>query len=199
MLVIPPRTVAQMAERIEQAYRRRHPGMRLDEGSSAVWDAAAELLLAAHRADRNVPLDPELYVAVQRVGGRLADPWHELTGPRAITRYKSQVARIARRLRRELRGELATLDRWQEAGMSLSQALRRPSGRVSALGRLVAAYRGGQPDLAADFGAAARAQHEACPLYRLAMIGLLPEGDYPVLDLLPASERTRGAISHHLN
>jgi hypothetical protein len=189
MLVIPPRTVVQLAERIERAYRRRHPGMRFDEGVGVIWDMAAELLLAAHRADRNVPLDPELYVAVQHMGGRLADPWHELTGEWAIARYKGQIARIVRRLRRELKGELAVLDRWMASGMSLDQALVRVSGLVSSLGRMVAAYRRGRHDLVSQFHAAARAQHQACPLYRLAVIGLLPEGDYPVFDLLPAVQQ----------
>ena len=184
MLLLPPRTIAQLAGRIRDAYLRRCPCLDREYAHSGVWSAAAHRLVALHRADPQLPLDPELYVAAQERVGLGQDPWNELARPEAARRYRRLVRRIVRSLRAELRGEVRAAERKLRSGEPLADLLASLSPRFSALSRYAVACRAGRPDLAELFIPAARAQHRACPLYRQASQGLIPEGEYPVFDLV---------------
>jgi hypothetical protein len=152
---------------------------------SGVWSAAARRLVALHRTDPTLPLDPELYVVAQDDGPGIGlDPWKELSRSEAVRRYRRLVARIVRSLRDELRGEVRAAERKLRAGEPLAHLLASLSPRFSALGRFIVASRAGRTDLAELFIPAARTQHRACPLYRRACQGLIPDEDYPVFDLV---------------
>lgn len=182
MLLLPPRTVALLAGRIEGAYLRRFPRLRREYAQSPVWNSAAARLVELHRGDPTYPLDPELFVAVQdgsRVG---ADPWKDLARPEAVRRYRRRIDRIVRRLGQELRAEVRRAERLLHAGRPLGELLASLSDRFSPLGRYAVAYRAGRPDLAELFIAAARQQHRGCPLYRQACGGLIPAEAYPIFD-----------------
>lgn len=177
------RAIEQVADRIERAYRRRHPFWRRVGTDAGAWTAAARALLALHRSDPAIPLDPELFVACQPAAGPLADPWHELTRPSALGRYRVRVRQIVRSLRRELDEEVRRAERRAHRGEDLEAILRSRSRQLSPLGRFVLAHRAGRPDLAEPFRAAAQEQHRSCPLYRDACRDLLPAGAYPGVDV----------------
>jgi hypothetical protein len=184
MLLLPPRSIPQLAGRIRDAYLRRCPLLDREYAHSTVWSAAAKRLVALHRADSGLPLDPELYVAAQEGPGIGLDPWNELARPEAARCYRRLVDRIVRSLRTELRAEVRTAEHKFRSGEPLGELLASHSPRFSALGRYAVAYRAGRPDLAELFIPAARAQHRACPLYRRACRGLIPDDAYPVFDLV---------------
>lgn len=178
-----------LAGRIERASLRRRPDWARPGCASPVWSAAAEALLRQHRAEPWLPLDPEFYVAAQPMAGATADPWQELACGEASVRYERAVRRAVAGLRRELRMEVRRAERRIAAGESARQVIARPDPRgPSAMARSILACRHGLPELLASIRPAARRQHRACPLYRPACKGLLPTGDYPVLDLAPGIE-----------
>ncbi len=175
--------LGRIAERIRVAYRCRVRSTvsLLDTGWN-LWEAAAETLIAAHQLDRDCPIDPELFVASQEPWIERVDPWTALISPQAIHRYRLQIHGIVRILRRELRVELAWCRRRRTKGLSLDAILERPTERMSALGRYIAACREGRDDLASRYLKAAMIQHEGCPLYRLAAATLIPPAVYPAHD-----------------
>lgn len=186
MLVLPPRAIHQLAERVEQAYLRRRPQLHREDTYSRVWSAAAEVLVALNRSDPSLPIDPELYVTSQlreRTSKR-PDPWGELVHPEASIRYRRQVRRIILALRKELRSELRWIDRLRRQGIPLDRILSAPTSRTSPLSRFIAAVQYLGPDAAVDLHEAVRRQHDACPLYRQACANLLPDHTYPVHDVL---------------
>lgn len=186
MMVLPPRAIPQLAERIEQAYFRRRPNLYRECVHTQVWSAAAAVLVALHRSDPSLPIDPELFVACQLEGlrKRHPDPWGELVNPAAPLRYRRQVRRIIQSLRKELRAELRLIDRRCQDGTRLEQILAEANPRVSALARFIAAYRRLGPEATADFHDSVRVLHDACPLYRQACEKLLPPHAYPVQEVL---------------
>src|SRR4051794_39569425 len=95
-----------IAGRLERAYRLRRPGWTGFCTTPRVWSAAAERLFDAHEADRSLPLDPELYVAVQPTLPAFPNPWEELARADSVDRYRVQVAAIVAALRDELTGEI---------------------------------------------------------------------------------------------
>ncbi len=58
-------TIIALADRLEQAYLRRYPDWSPARTSHGVWTAAAAGLSMLHRNVPSVPVDPELFVAVQ--------------------------------------------------------------------------------------------------------------------------------------
>jgi hypothetical protein len=196
MLVLPPGTVLNIAERIERAYGRHRPEASRRLADAPVWGVAAARLVALHQEEPDLPLDPELYVAVQVRRRPGADPWSDLARPAAAGRYRAHVRRIVRRLRRELREELRAAGRLWRDGRSVEAVAAERRADLSPLGRYLFACRHDRPDLALALRAAAAAQHASCPLYRQACRGLIAEGLYPVHALLPgAGDPTPGG--HH--
>jgi hypothetical protein len=198
MLVLPPGTVSDIAGRIERAYFRHCPMLPRTFTVSPVWGIAAAHLVAIHQAEPDLPLDPELFVAVQVRRRPIPDPWGELARPSATRRYRAHVRRIVIQLRRELRSELQQAERRHRAGQPLEAVLRERRYDFSPLGRYLFACRHGRPDLASDLRVSAAAQHESCPLYAQACRTLIPTHAYPVFDLLPGHLPTalQGPPSH---
>ncbi len=198
-MIITPRAIEQISDRIERAYLRRRPEWRQVGLDPRLWSASAAILMDARLLEPWVPLDPELFVACQTIAAASNDPWRELTRAASRRRYLSRVRRIVVGLRRELRQELRRVDSLVRRGESLDIVLLRPSRHLSPLGCYLAATRCDRPDLSDHFLVEARAQHEACPLYRRAARGLVPDADYPVLPLFPELLRLPGSYHFSLN
>jgi hypothetical protein len=183
-----------LAVRVEQAYGLRVRRWWRGCSTSRVWHAAALRLWEAHAHDPEcVPLDAELFVASQPISVSLPDPWTELTHHDAAKRFRMSVKRIIRRLRTELRREVVRGERSIEQGEKVETMLGRTTRRLSAMGSYILAIRAGRDDLAERFAAAAAAQHQSCPLYRLASISLLPVDLYPDESLADDAARNRSA------
>jgi hypothetical protein len=178
-----------LAERIERAYALRRAGWDRGCSTGRVWAAAAMCLWQAQVDDPSIPLDSELFVASQPIGGAFGDPWIELTPEEAGRRYRSQVRRIIRRLRAELRREVRRAERLMDGEVPASVASLTRDSRLSPLGCYIAARRTGRADLAALFAAGAAEQHRSCPLYRPASLSLLPADCYPIDDSSVTPER----------
>lgn len=198
-MIITPRAIEQISDRIERAYLRRRPEWRQMGLDPRLWSASAAILMDARLQEPWVPLDPELFVACQTIGSTSTDPWRELTRGASRRRYLSRIRGIVLGLRRELRQELRRVATLVRRGESLDVVLMRPSRNLSALGCYLAATRFGRPDLSDHFLTEARAQHEACPLYSRAASGLVPDADYPVLPLFPEVLRPPGSFHFSLN
>ena len=172
-------TMDDLAVRIERAYALRRPGLRqLAWAHPRVWSAAAALLAELNGTDPTIPADPELFVAAQPATAE-ADPWCELIGEAPARRYRRRVRQIVRRLRAELRGEVALAESRLALGLPARAVSRREVGSSPPLARLIVAHRLGQPELGTPWKPKAAEQHRSCPLYRQACLGLLPELDYP--------------------
>jgi hypothetical protein len=184
-----------LAVRVEQAYGLRVRSWWRGCSTSRVWHAAALRLWEAHAEDQGcVPLDAELFVASQPISISLPDPWTELTHHDSSKRYRLSVKRIVRRLRAELRREVLGGERSIEQGETVEWVLGGKSRRLSALGSYILASRAGRDDLAQPFAAAAAAQHQSCPLYRLASMSLLAAEHYPDESLAVNAVRNRTAL-----
>ena len=173
-------TIDRLATRIERAYRLRRASWYRGCTTSRVWTTAAAMLLQVHKDDPAIPLDPELYVAVQPDDTSFDDPWIGLIRPEAAARYRRQVRAMVRRLRAELRGEIRSAERRVGRGEELGAVLIGASHRLSPLGCYIVALRAGSDKLAERFRAGAASQHRSCPLYHQASLPLLPPGRYPV-------------------
>ncbi len=145
-----------------------------------VWSIAAKTLLLAHEEDKSLPIDPALFVAAQPYDTPFIDPWSELTRAESIGHYRKRVRQIVRSLRLELSGEVRHAEGRIEQGHAIRNVLLSRTQRLSALGRLIVAHRAGRFVLAKRFVQDAVEQHRACPLYRQACAGLLPDHVYPV-------------------
>lgn len=173
-----------LAERIEQAYSIRRNSVQQIGVDPRVWEFAAKTLQGVHFQEPWIPVDPELYVAAQKLTPSVTGPWTTVAGPAAAQRYRAKVVAIVRQLRRELRGELKQIRRRVLLGKSLDEVLERRCSSISPLARYIAAVSEGRTKFAEHWLAGAREQHSACPLYRRACKGLLSESDYPAWDLL---------------
>jgi len=184
------REITGLANRLEAAYKLRGGGWRVGCSTPRVWQEAAYTLWRAHKDNpRLIPLDPELYVAIQPVTAGRRDPWSDLTGFRAAWRYCNEVRTIIRQLRRELRTEVKHAERMIAEGATAGQLAQEE--RLSPLGCYIAAIRLQKPELAAPFARRSLAQHESCPLYQPAATCLIPRELYPVeLALHRSVERT---------
>ncbi len=139
-----------------------------------LWDAYLE--------DPSIPTDPELFVASQPLSGPYVDPWTILAQAEAGRRYRKNVTRIIRRLRRELKQEIRRTEALTSQGRSLSALIRLHDARFSPLGLYITAHRAERPDLAELLRFGAIAQHKSCPLYRAASLALLPAKFYPMVE-----------------
>ena len=171
-----------VATRIESAYRRRYPRWLAIGLTPGVWESAASRLLEASAERPKVPIDPELYVAVQPRAGHTPDPWAELTQRRSLQRYRKSLRLIIGQLRKELKSEVQRAESRFLRGMSLEEVLAEEESRISPLTRYILAYRAGRHDLSKKHRVAAENQHRSCPLYRLAARSLLPGHAYPSSD-----------------
>ena len=198
-MIISPRAVEQISDRIEQAYLRRRPEWRQAGLDPRLWVASAAILIDAHRADYSIPMDPELFVVCQTAKTTDSDPWRELTRASSRRRYLACVRQIVLRLRRELRNELRRIARAEARGKDLKSILLGTFRSISPLGCYLAACLRGRTDLAELLREGARAQHAVCPLYLEAAIGLVPECDYPVVQLFPQSFKPLGSLQSSLN
>jgi hypothetical protein len=179
--------IDQLADRIERAYRRRHPRLVIVGACLEVWELAATRLLEASVASPNVPIDPELFVAVLATGGNSSDPWTELTPKSSQSRYIKAVRKIIGRLRRELAAELRLAECRIAGGMSLDDLVDDGSDRISSLTRYILAFRTGRFDLVLKHRSAAQRQHRSCPLYRPASRPFLASSTYPCSDFVSDS------------
>ncbi len=184
-----------LAERIERAYTLRRRRWYRGCSTRRVWTAAALRLWQAHVDDPRLPLDCELYVASQVIGESLSDPWTELAQPAAARRFRAQVFRIVRRLRRRaLAGGSA--GRAGDRGNGKIGLMALPvTNRISPLGYYIAAQRAGMPGLAERFAAAAAEQHRSCPLYQFASIPFLSPDLYPAEEFASAEVPDSGLRS----
>jgi hypothetical protein len=192
--------IGQLAVRIERAYCRKYPKWLPIGLTPGMWESASSRLVEASKRGSNIPVDPELFVAVQ-VRSRLApDPWVELTQQRSLNRYIKALRRIIGQLRRELKGELDRAERCLRRGVELDDVLAREGSRLSPLSRLILAHRAGRLDLTQRHLPAALRQHRSCPLYSLAARSLLPSHAYPSSDLaIDPTTNAHEIISFSLN
>jgi hypothetical protein len=173
-------TIEILAQRIEQAYRRRKSRWYRDCSTSRVWTTAAAILAQLHQDDPAMPLDPELYVAVQPANTLFHDPWVELTQPSAAWHYRNRVRKMIRGLRDELRSEVRSAEGRVRRGEAIDEVLLNGNKRLSPLGCFIVAHRAGRDELANRFRRGAVQQHQSCPLYRPASLPLLSPELYPV-------------------
>jgi hypothetical protein len=176
--------IESLAERVERAYRLRRPNCYRSVSTPGVWTTAAALLYRIHQDDPEIPIDPELFVAVQPSHPSFSDPWGELTQPVAARRYVQLIRKIVRGLQSELRTEVLRAEVRVRRGETIDQVIRTRNKNLSPLGCFIVTLRSGRPDLAARFRTEAAAQHRSCPLYRQAILRLLAPEDYPVVAAL---------------
>jgi hypothetical protein len=193
------RTIDLVADRIERAYTRRHFDAPCYTWDARIWSLAAMALLEENRRTRWLPIDPELFVASLCESERPADPWADLAPRVAIRRYRRRIVHIVKKLRAELRREVARVESEISSGKPLERLLSRRRRWLSPMGRYVVAYRAGREDLLDDLRSAARDQHDACPLYRRACAGLVPESAYPAVELVPGIAQTPRTHRQDLN
>jgi len=193
-------TLDGLAERIERAYRLRRSGWYRGCSTAGVWSTAAAILVQLHQEDPTLPLDPELYVAVQPVstsGTGFDDPWVGLTQAAAARRYRRRVREMIRDLRAELRAEVRFAERRISRGEAIGKVLLSPHQRLSPLGCYIVTIRAERVDLGERFRLEAVEQHRSCPLYRAASRQLLPPDFYPVRERSPDEELV--AMTRHLS
>jgi len=89
--------ICSLAERIEQAYMRRYPDWSPLRTTSGVWNATAAGLLMLHRNTPAIPVDPELFVAVQP-HRHLGGPWADLAQRSSLRRYRRHIRLIVTQL-----------------------------------------------------------------------------------------------------
>jgi hypothetical protein len=189
-----------VAERIEQAYRLRRSGWYRGCSTARVWSTAAAILVQLHQEDPTLPIDPELYVAVQPTpapGAGFDDPWMGLTQAAAARRYRSRVREMIRELRAELRAEVRFAERRISRGEAIGTLLLSTHQRLSPLGCYIVAIRAERSDLGERFRLEAVKQHRSCPLYRAASRQLLPPQFYPVRERSADEELV--AMTRHLS
>ncbi len=192
--------VGQLAERMERAYRRRYPSWQAIGLTPGVWEAAAARLLEGSAGGWGVPVDPELFVAVQSRSGLTPNPWVELTQERSLEHYLKALRRIVRQLRKELRSEVRRAERRLNLGLTLDEVLATEGARISPLTCYILAHREGRYDLSMRHRAAAASQHRSCPLYRLASRAFLPSQAYPASDhMFEATDRSTEFFAFSLN
>jgi hypothetical protein len=171
--------IAVLAARIGQAYTLRYPEWTPARTSVGVWETAASGLLMLHRRVPTIPIDPELFVAVQPLR-EWADPWADVAQGSALRRYRRYVSRIVKQLRAEIEAEVRRAERRVRRGEVLGSVVTDSKGQLSALGRYVLAHRAGRDDLAERFRPEAERQHRSCPFYQQACSRLLSRKDYPL-------------------
>jgi hypothetical protein len=181
--------IEQLADRIERAYRRRYPFWKSVGLTPGVWDSAAARLLEAAEFEPAIPIDPELFVAVQVGSGIRHDPWAELTQSYSLRLYVRALKRIVGQLREELVKEVRRAESRLLRGMTLDQLMVAGSTRISPLTLYILAHRAGRHDLSMRLRSEAEGQHRSCPLYLLASRSLLPSHAYP---LDPGKAAARG-------
>ena len=169
----------QLADRIEKAYRLRHPNWQSTGLTPGVWSTAAARLNATSRGLRSVPIDPELFVAVQNYKSFRRDPWTELAQENSANLYRQAVRRLINQLKAELREELRWSIRFMGSGGSLDNLLTTPRSKASPLTALCMFIQHNRFDLVGQVKAAAEQQHQACPLYRFACKQTIPASLYP--------------------
>ncbi len=169
----------QLAGRIAQAYHRKHP-LWVEIGlTPGVWNSAAIRLNEVAIYHPGLPIDPELFVAVQDYRTFRRDPWCELTQEGSAKVYRATVRKIIKRLRTELATELRRSKRHLAAGRTLDDIMTSTKSRVSPIAKLVLCHDQDRTDLVEAIRPSAEAQHVACPLYRFACKNLMPRSVYP--------------------
>ena len=189
----------QLAGRIERAYHRRHPNWVETGLTPGVWTAATLRLLEVAATRSSIPIDPELFVAVQSYKTFRRDPWCELTQEGASKTYQKAIRQIVRHLKKELSAELRWATRYLEATDSLDQLVAHPKSKASPIIKLMLCRQHDRADLAALVRNAADAQHLACPLYQSACQKLMPHEFYPRPKLVLSSISANPDHSHIWN
>ncbi|WP_435016822.1 hypothetical protein TA3x_004401 [Tundrisphaera sp. TA3] len=174
--------IEQLAERIQQAYRRRYPRWNSIGITPGAWEVAAARMISTVGTGGSIPVDPELFIAAQPQVADAHDPWAELAQEGSVRRYLKAVKRIVGQLRQELRQEVRIAEQKMLRGTTLDQLLASEQASISPLTRYILAHRAGRVDLSSRFRAAAENQHRSCPLYRQAARILLPDPSYPIPD-----------------
>jgi len=192
--------INELAIRIENAYRRKYRRWICVGLTPGVWESAASRLIEAAESDPNIPIDPELFVAVQTRTRLSPDPWSELTQHSSLDRYMNALRRIITQLRRELRSELHRADSHLDQGMTLDQVLKAEGSSLSPLTCFILAHRAGRRDLCSYYRTGAQRQHRSCPLYKSACRSFLPNQAYPAVDHeINRANRSRDTRAFSLN
>lgn len=194
ILLISP-SIDEIASRIERAVLRRRPEWRGVASLDRLWAVAADHLATLHREEPGLPLDPELYVAALPLDAPGCDLWNELISGTSVTHYRRRVRRIVLGLRRELRDEVRRAEARLRRGVPVEKVLLVRCRSLSPLGLYIVAQRAGRRDLADRLRTLAQEQHRTCPLYRAACVGLLPDADYPALELASGLKARRRVLS----
>lgn len=168
LVITTQNSLDQLAVRLQRAYERRHPHWLSTGLTPGVWTAAASRLLDVGVNQPKLPIDPELFVAVQDYKTFRRDPWRELTQAGSSHVYRQSILQIVKQLKVELRKELRWARRYLEKEGSLDQMLACPRPKVSPLVKLLLCHQQNRPELAVLVRTAAEAQQKACPLYDLA-------------------------------
>ena len=171
--------IEKLTLRIERAYLLRRRDWNSGCSTARVWSSAAVVLLKIQQDNPWLPLDPELFVAVQPTDGPIADPWGALAQAVSGRRYRDRVRGIVRGLAAELGGEVVRAERRIRRGDAPDTVLSPEGPSLSPLGCFIIACRASRSDLAKRFLPRALIQHGSCPLYRQASRRLLPPESYP--------------------
>jgi hypothetical protein len=187
IVVYSQETIRKIELRIEAAYCRRYPQWFSGSVNSGVWESAAYRLLEVATNKPGLPIDPELYVAVQKTSSVYPDPWVELTQQGSLVRYRKNLRKIIAKLRTELTTEITRGECRMLRGVDLETVLETEGSRISPLSCYILAHRAGRFDLSIRHHTAALSQHRSCPLYRVASRSLLPSHAYPTTELATGS------------
>ena len=178
-MIASQRSLSSLADRIERAYKRRHPNWLATGLTLGVWKVAATRLYEVAGNHESLPADPELFVAAQSFNSFRRDPWTELAQEEAVKTYRVAIRRIIRQLKKELTLEICWSTRYLESTGSIDDLMSLPKAKISPIIKSMLCQQHGRPDLTAIYQPAAEAQHLACPLYRLACEHLVPAHCYP--------------------
>ena len=179
LVIASQHSLSSLADRIERAYKRRHPNWLATGLTLGVWRVAATRLYEVAGNHESLPADPELFVAVQNFNTFRRDPWAELTQEEAVQTYQIAIRRIVRQLKKELTLEICWSTRYLKSTGSIDELISMPKSKISPIIKLLLCQQHGRLDLIALLQPAAEAQHLACPLYRIACEHLVPADCYP--------------------
>ncbi len=172
--------VLEIAVRMEAAYRRKFSGRaRFMMPDSEAFLKCSVGLISLHDRDDSCPVDPELFVALQRKAEHIATAHHNGKLERMLDYYAGRIHQMIQRLRIELVRELEHIEGLYQRGFAIKELVCVESEIVSPVGRFIFATRHHRHDLSQLILTDVLRQHEACPLYRFASVNLIAPALYP--------------------
>lgn len=172
--------VLEIAVRMEAAYRRKFSGRaRFVIPDSEAFLKCSVGLISLHSRDESCPVDPELFVALQRKAEHIATAEQGNKLDRMLEFYAGRVHQMIQRLRIELVRELEHIEGLYQRGFPIDDLVLVESESVSPVGRFIFATRHKRHDLSQLILADVLRHHDACPLYRFACVSLMAPCHYP--------------------